>query len=54
MKVAKVCGFLHYDKFSGTDYMVPVYENRKFHVIRGEYEFWHIPFLFTLLCVFNA
>ena len=25
MKVAKVCGCLHYDKFSGTDYMVPVY-----------------------------
>ena len=22
MKVAKVCGCLHYDKFSGTDYMV--------------------------------
>lgn len=36
MKVAKVCGCLHYDdKFSGTDYMVPVYENRKFHVIRA-------------------
>ena len=35
MKVAKVCGFLHYDKFSGTDYKVPVYENRKFHVIRA-------------------
>ena len=33
MKVAKVCGCLHYDKFSGTDYMV--YENRKFHVIRA-------------------
>ena len=33
MKVAKVCGCLHYDKFSGTDYMVPVYENRKFHEI---------------------
>ncbi|KAA5085325.1 hypothetical protein F3P51_11940 [Bacteroides fragilis] len=26
----------------------------KFHVICGEYEFWHTPFLFTLLCVFNA
>ena len=36
MKVAKVCGCLHYDKFSGTDYMVPVYENRKFHVIVPE------------------
>lgn len=35
MKVAKVCGCLHYDKFLGTDYMVPVYENRKFHVIRA-------------------
>ena len=35
MKVAKVCGFLHYDNFSGPDYMVPVYENRKFHVIRA-------------------
>jgi len=22
----------------------------KFHVICGEYEFWHTPFLFTLLC----
>ena len=36
MKVAKVCGCLHYDKFSGTDYMeFTVYENRKFHVIRA-------------------
>lgn len=34
MKVAKVCGCI-VDKFSGTDYMVPVYENRKFHVIRA-------------------
>ena len=34
MKVAKVCGCLHYDKFRH-DYMVPVYENRKFHVIRA-------------------
>ena len=33
--VAKVCGCLHNDKFSGTDNMVPVYENRKFHVIRA-------------------
>ena len=36
MKVAKVCGCLHYDKFSGTDYMeFTVFINRN-HVIVPE------------------
>lgn len=35
MKVAKVYGYLHYDKFSGTDYMeFTVFINRN-HVIRA-------------------
>ena len=36
MKVAKVCGCLHYDKFSGTDYMeFTVFINRN-HVISSK------------------